>query len=506
MRWFHVATALLAAPLLIGPAGATRPNIVLLMADDMGYCDIGCYGGEIETPHLDRLAAGRLRFTQFYNAARCCPTRAALLTGLYPHRAGVGQMVRNRPSVEPHPNQGYLNRRCVTIAEVLRTAGYDCYMSGKWHVGEFRPAWPIDRGFHRYYGLISGAMNYFDITQSKRRGLERVFARDAERVTLAKKGFYATDAFTDEALTMLRAHAANRPFFLYLAFNAPHWPLHAPPETIRKYENRYADGWSVLRRQRYQRMRQMGLVRDSWKLSPADGEDWDRLSDLQRQDLARRMAVYAAMVDRMDWNIGRLVSSLREAGQLDNTLILFLSDNGGCHEGGPRGGNMRTDLKGPTGAVDSYRTYGRSWSNVSNTPFRRHKHWAHEGGIATPLIAHWPARQRTAPGALTDEVGHVIDILPTLCAASGAAYPSHFAGEMIRPHEGRSLLPVFAGQRIGQPRTLFWEHMGNAAMRRDRVGDCTISWRIAVNSTIWQTRIPRVWSGCKRIGRPGPFG
>ncbi|MAV38347.1 MAG: arylsulfatase, partial [Planctomycetaceae bacterium] len=240
MRWFHVATALLAALLLIGPAGATRPNIVLLMADDMGYCDIGCYGGEIETPHLDRLAAGGLRFTQFYNAARCCPTRAALLTGLYPHQAGVGQMVRNRPSVEPHPNQGYLNRRCVTIAEVLRTAGYDCYMSGKWHVGEFRPAWPIDRGFHRYYGLISGAMNYFDITQSKRHGLERVFARDAERVTPAKKEFYATDAFTDEALTMLRAHPADRPFFLYLAFNAPHWPLHAPPETIRKYENRYA--------------------------------------------------------------------------------------------------------------------------------------------------------------------------------------------------------------------------------------------------------------------------
>lgn len=277
IRVFTGFTVFMQLASLAVAADPAQADIVLVMADDMGYSDIGCYGGEISTSNLDRLAEDGLRFTQFYNAARCCPTRAALLTGLYPHQAGVGKMVASKPAEQPSSTQGYLNQRCVTIAEVLKTAGYRCYMSGKWHVGEFRPVWPIDRGFDRYYGLISGGMNYFDISKAKRKGLKRVFARDDSRFVPDGEGFYSTDAFTDEALASIDYHAkehSDRPFFLYLAFNAPHWPLHAPEELIQKYQGRYLDGWAKLRRQRYDRMIAMGLIRSEWKLSPADGRDW----------------------------------------------------------------------------------------------------------------------------------------------------------------------------------------------------------------------------------------
>lgn len=462
-----VVAALFSAQLLLG-AEHDRPNIVLVMADDMGYSDIGCYGSEISTPNLDRLAANGLRFTQFYNAARCCPTRAALLTGLYPHQAGVGKMVSSKPAKQPHPTQGYLNQNCVTLAEVLRGAGYRCYMSGKWHVGEFRPAWPIDRGFDRYYGLISGGMNYFDITKAKRAGLRRVFARDDKRVVPDEEGFYSTDAFTDEALANLADHDeqhGERPFFLYLAFNAPHWPLHAPPDLIQKYQGRYRDGWDKLRRERYDRMVEMGLIPRKWKLSPADGSDWRRLSESQRKELDLRMAVYAAMVERMDWNIGRVIDRLRESERLDNTLFLFLSDNGACHEGGLLGGDFRRDLKGPTGTANSYRTYGQSWSNVGNTPFRKHKHWTHEGGVSTPLVAHWPNGMKVKRGSMTHHVGHVIDIMPTLVEVAGATYPAEFKGRGVTPAAGQSFAPLFRTAAFPFNRPLFWEHMGNAAMR-----------------------------------------
>lgn len=449
-------------------SAADRPNIVLIMADDMGYSDIGCYGGEIDTPHLNGLAENGLRFTQFYNAARCCPTRAALLTGLYPHQAGVGRMVSQQPAKQPGPTQGYLNDNCVTIAEVLKPAGYRCYMAGKWHVGEFRPAWPIDRGFDRYYGLISGGMNYFDITKAKRKGLKRVFARDGERITPGGNEFYSTDAFTTEALVSLKKHEegySDRPFFLYLAFNAPHWPLHAPPKLIDKYKGRYLGGWEKLRRERYERMLKMRLLRREWKLSPADGRVWDELSDEQKTELDLRMAIYAAMVERMDWNIGRVVEHLRKLGELQNTLILFLSDNGACHEGGLLGGDFRRDLKGTTGTADSYRTYGQSWSNAGNTPFRKHKHWTHEGGISTPLIAHWPSGLKVKPGSMNSHVGHVIDIMPTLVEVAGATYPSEFDGHKITPTAGLSFAPLFRTSAFPNSRPLFWEHMGNAAMR-----------------------------------------
>ncbi|MFV1964704.1 MAG: arylsulfatase [Pirellulaceae bacterium] len=445
---------------------AIRPNILIVLCDDMGYSDIGCYGGEIATPHLDQLAADGLRFIRFYNAARCCPTRASLLTGLYPHQAGMGGMIRSRKDAKTSgPYQGYLNDHCVTIAEVLRQAGYSTYMAGKWHVGEFRPGWPVDRGFDRYYGLISGGMNYFNIRLGKRKGIFRHFAVDGEEYRPPADGFYATDAFTDHALSVLREHDGERPFFLYLAYNAPHWPLHAPDEEIEKYLGKYMCGWSELRRKRHDRMVQMGLIPGTWQLSPQDpnAADWDELDEAKKREMDRKMAVYAAVIDRMDQNIGRVVDLLERMDQLDNTLVFFLSDNGACHEGGTFGQNFRPDLTGPIGTEDSYHSYGISWSNASNTPFRRHKHWVHEGGIATPLIVHWPSGFE-ARGQLRQQLGHVIDLMSTCVDVAGAEYPRNFKGHTVQPMEGVSLRPYFDEDR-DVPRTLCWEHMQNRGIR-----------------------------------------
>jgi len=466
--WF--LTSVLIAGLLslwTGPTaeGAPRPNIVLIMADDMGYSDIGCFGGEIDTPNLDQLAAGGLRFTRFYNAGRCCPTRAALLTGLYPHQAGMGGMVNSEKGRRPEAYQGYLNDRCVTIAEVLGRAGYATYMAGKWHIGEFRPVWPVDRGFDRYYGLISGGMNYFNIRLGKRKGIFRHFAIDGQEYRPPADGFYSTDAFTDHALKMLSEHQGDGPFFLYLAFNAPHWPLHAPEKEIEKYVGKYSDGWAELRRRRHKRMLEMGLVPETWRLSPQDPQaaDWDKLDEQKRREMDRKMAVYAAMIDRMDQNIGRVVKLLEASGRLDDTLVFFLSDNGACHEGGTFGGNFRPDLTGPIGTENSYHSYGLSWSNASNTPLRRHKHWIHEGGISTPLIVHWPD-QIKARGELRRQPGHVIDLMATCVDVAGAEYPQQFKDRAVQPMEGTSLRPFFAEDRVA-PRTLYWEHMQNRGIR-----------------------------------------
>ena len=446
--------------------GKKRANILLILADDMGYSDLGCYGSEIATPNLDRLAGNGVRFTRFYNAARCCPTRASLLTGLFPHQAGIGGMVGGKkPAGKRGPYQGYLNEHCTTLAEVLRTAGYGTYMSGKWHVGEFRPIWPVDRGFDHHYGLISGAMNYWNITLTKKEGVRRHFARDGERYTPPSDGFYSTDAFTDQALDMLRKHPEDNPFFLYLAYNAPHWPLHAPEDVVKKYQGRYMDGWPALRQSRFKRMREMGLLDNTYKLSPQDpaAADWASLDEERKREMDRKMAVYAAMVDRLDQNIGRVVDHLTETGQLDNTLLIFLSDNGACHEGGRLGHNFRPDLDGPIGCEHSYHSYGLSWSNASNTPFRRHKHWTHEGGIATPFIAHWPAGFQ-AKGELRRQVAHIIDLMPTFVDISNATYPKQANGQAIRPMEGTSLIPFFRAD-TATPRTLCWEHEGNRAIR-----------------------------------------
>jgi arylsulfatase len=467
------ALALIVMPLVLlgaacngGNRISTRPNFVLILADDLGYSDIGCYGGEIATPNLDRLAANGLRFTQFYNVTRCCPTRAALLTGLYPHQAGMGRMVSGLNShPKPGPYQGYLNDRGVTIAEILKANGYGTYMSGKWHVGEKPEHWPRKRGFDRYFGLISGASSYFEIIKEQR---VRQMVRDDTPWQPPAEGFYMTDAISDSAAQFLRQHHAqrqNQPFLLYVAYTAPHFPLHALPEDIAKYQGKYNAGWEAAREQRYRRMQELGLINTRYALSPAPATipRWDEVED--KTNWTRRMEVYAAMVDRMDQGIGRILEAVKEIGAEENTLVLFLSDNGASAENvEDRGLN---DPAAPIGARGSYVTYDEPWANVSNTPFRRYKQWVHEGGIATPLIARWPRgiKQR---GQISKEVGHVMDFMATYLDLAGVAYPDSFNGKPILPLEGKSLAPTFAGKSRDGYEILFWEHLDNRAVRRGK--------------------------------------
>ena len=436
-------------PALARPATPKRPNIVLIMADDMGFSDLGCYGSQIATPNLDRLAQGGVRFTQFYNTARCCPTRASLLTGLYNHQTGVGHMVDDRgaPSY-----RGYLNDRCVTIAEALRPAGYHTLMSGKWHVGENRPHWPTDRGFERYFGLISGGSNYFRLDP------ERKMAIDDQPYTPKPEGFYMTDAIAENAAKFIKEYSGRSdPFFLYVAFTAPHWPLHALPEDIAKYRGRYLAGWDALRKARHARMIEMGIVNKRWPLTPRDSQApaWEEVQDKEARDL--KMAVYAAQIDRLDQNVGKLLGKLREIGAEQNTLIMFLADNGGCAEEVNRG-----QPGVPPGGADSFMSYGLPWANASNTPFRLYKHWVHEGGIATPFIAHWPAVIRQG-NTITHQAGHIIDVMATCLEVAGAQYPKTL---QITPLEGKSLLPILRGQRRQGHQAIFWEHEGNRAARQ----------------------------------------
>ncbi|MBN2310699.1 MAG: arylsulfatase [Candidatus Hydrogenedentes bacterium] len=461
---------------LAGAAGtqpsARRPNILVILADDMGYSDLGCYGSEIRTPNLDGLAENGMRFTQFYCAARCCPSRATLLTGLYPHQAGMGRMV-SAPgaAAEPGPYQGYLNDRCATIAEVLKPAGYRTYMSGKWHVGEAPEHWPRQRGFDRYFGLISGASSYFELLKEPDR--QRFMALDDAPFEPEGDDFYMTDAFTDFAVECLEQHDTAQPFFLYLAYTAPHWPLHAWPEDIARYRDAYHDGWDALRARRYARMRELGIIDPRWRLSPRDEEvpPWDDMDN--KEDWALRMAVYAAMIDRMDQGVGRVMQALRATGEEENTLVLFLSDNGACHE------NIEGRKLNQPGALPgdrrSYVAYRRPWANASNTPFRLFKHWIHEGGIATPLIARWPA-VIPEPGALTPEVGHIIDIMATCTDVAGVPYPERRNGQRLVPLEGKTLRPVLEGRSRPGHDALYWEHFRNRGIRQ---GD----WKLVATKT-----------------------
>jgi arylsulfatase len=435
-------------------APARRPNIILIMADDMGFSDIGCYGSEIATPNLDGLAKKGIRFTQFYNTPRCCPSRATLLTGLYCHQAGIGHMVGDY-GVPGY--RGFLNDRCVTIAEAIRPAGYTTLMVGKWHVGEKRPHWPVDRGFEHYYGLVSGGSNYWKVDQG------RVFAVDDQQTTPTDKDFYVTDAFSNQAVAYLDKHGrSDKPFFLYLAYTAPHWPLHAWPDDIAKYKGKYMKGWDKLREERHRRQLDMGLLDPKWPITPRDkaAPAWDDVADKEMWDL--RMAVYAAQVDRMDQGIGRVVAKLRELGKLDDTLIMFLTDNGGCAEAIDRG------QKGvPPGPVDSFLSYHLPWANASNTPFRLYKHWVHEGGISSPLVVHWPAVIKDG-GKLTGQVGHTIDVMATCLDVAGGEYPKTLNGKEILPLEGKSLLPIFEGKEREPHKAIFWEHEGNRAVRQGK--------------------------------------
>jgi arylsulfatase len=433
-------------------AAAKRPNIILILADDMGFSDLGCYGSEIQTPNLDRLAARGMRFTQFYNTARCCPTRASLLTGLYPHQAGIGHMVENRgfPAYE-----GRLNDRCVTIAEALRGGGYTTLMSGKWHVGQQRPHWPTDRGFDRYFGLISGGSNYFRLDKGAQ------MAVDDKPYTPPADGFYMTDALTDRAVEFVGRHGSgDKPFFLYLAYTSPHWPLHAHPDDVAKYKGKYLKGWDVLRDARHKRMIEMGILDKRWALTPRDFQSprYDVVG-ADHANLDLKMAVYAAQIDRMDQGIGRVMQKLREVGAEENTLVMFLADNGGCAEVVDWG-----TAGVPAGHPDSYMSYGLPWAQASNTPFRLYKHWVHEGGISTPLIAHWPAVIRNG-GSITHEPGHIVDLMATCVDVGGSTYPKTYRNRPITALEGRTLKPIFETGRREPHEALYWEHEGNRAMR-----------------------------------------
>ena len=447
----------------------TRPNIILIMSDDMGYSDIAPYGGEIATPNLSRLADNGVRFTQFYNTARCCPTRASLLTGCYPHQAGIGHMTNPPENPTQHDYnlpgyRGFLNRNTITIAEALKEAGYRTMMTGKWHLGVTdQDQWPRQRGFDKFYGVVPGATNFF--TPEPPRGI----TLGNEPVATEGEDYYVTDAFTDYAIRFIRESQPEtadtvKPFFLYLAYTAPHWPLNAFPEDIEKYRGKYMAGWQALREDRYARMKEMGLVDSTWTLSPQDSRDWDSLSDEQKDEMDLRMAIYAAMVDRMDQNIGKLTDSLEAQHQLDNTIIMFLDDNGACAEFDELGSGPAEQLGTKEGYVLSY---GRAWANASNTPYRQYKHWLHEGGIATPLIVHWPQGIATGDqGKLIREYGFLPDIMATCLDLAQAEYPTEYQGNKITPMAGKSLLPVIQGNEEPiHTEPLFWEHEGNKAVR-----------------------------------------
>lgn len=438
---------------------AKRPNIVVILADDMGYSDIGCYGGEIRTPNLNKLAAGGLRFKNFTNTGRCCPTRASLLTGLYSHQAGVGAMVN--PGSTP-AYAGQLNTRCVTIAELLRGAGYRCHMIGKWHVtskdGYDAPngSWPTQRGFDTFFGTLDGAGSFYRPTN---------LCRDLKRLPMPEKDFYYTDAISQEAVDVIRDHKKNHeksPFFIYLAHKAPHWPLHAPSEDVARYRDVYKKGWDVLRSERIERMRNLGIIGKDEPPSPRDSAipAWDSVLEKDREALAHKMAVYAAQIDRMDQGIGRVVGALKETGAFDDTLILFLSDNGGCHEGGLFG--FERQPGGVVGEDSSFASYGQCWAWLSNAIFRLYKHWVHGGGVNTPLVAHWP-RGISEQNAIRSQRGHVIDILATCIDLAGARYPADVNGKEITPLEGKSLVPAFANRPIERD-AIYWEHLGNRAV------------------------------------------
>ncbi|MCL2648851.1 MAG: arylsulfatase [Phycisphaerales bacterium] len=502
-----------------------RPNILLILNDDMGYSDLGCYGGEIDTPHLDRLArgGGGLRFTNFSNTPRCTPSRASLLTGLHPHQCGIGILTDHFGDGD---YDGNLSPNCITIPELLNPLGYRCYLSGKWHLTNVSAntvpngTWPLQRGFHHHYGIISGGSSYY---------WPGTLVRDFQNIEHEAQNnpdYYFTDAISDEAVNFLIRHHADhpdQPFFHYLAYTAPHWPLHAREADIAQYKGRFDEGWDVLRDKRRDRMIEMGLIDPQWQLTARDPAvpAWDTLTAERKRWEARRMEVYAAQITVMDRGIGRILQTLEAQGQLDNTLILFMSDNGGCSEelghlprfpnGRPKTRDGRDVLPTNNPAVDpgpenTYQTYGVNWANVSNTPFRMYKHWTHEGGIATPFIVHLPQSQRKSePRPLGSD--HVItqqqsqslpygcgsdchtqspciggnagirhqhaylpDIFATITDLTNAPYPNH-----LPPCEGTSLLPAFANQDLPD-RMMFWEHEGNAAVRHQH-------WKLVKNFT-----------------------
>lgn len=454
-------------------AAAPRPNVVWIMADDLGFSDIGLFGGEIDTPHLDAIGEAGVRYTQFYNAARCCPTRAALLTGLYPHQAGVGHMIdgyaaRERAAFDSPAYTDHLSPKTPTVAEALQSAGYRTFMAGKWHLGYRPQEHPAARGFDRSFALIGGAMNYYGYGPQlvKPTGVQAnvLMMLDGERYTLPRDGFFATDAFTDYAIEFIRDHRGEEgPYFLYLAYNAPHWPLHARPKTIAKYRGKYKEGWDVLRARRHARLVESGIIDADWPQAPRPAElpAWEELSEEKQDRWDEWMAVYAAQVEEMDTAIGRLISAIRETDGTDNTLILFFSDNGGAAER-----PVKTIEGAKLGTRESYEGYDLDGAHVSSAPFRKTKKFTHEGGIATPLLASWPdGIDSSLQGGFNHEIGHITDLMATVLELAGAEIPT---GAETLPPEGISLAPTFTGRPLTRTNPIFWEHEGHRAVRDGR--------------------------------------
>lgn len=472
---------------------ADRPNIILIMADDLGYSDLGCYGGEIATPNIDRLAANGIRFVNFYNTSRCCPTRASLLTGVYNHLAGVGEMTtdRNLPGY-----RGFLTANTVTLAEVLRDAGYRTAMTGKWHVSNtieqanpaaqmrwlnhqeghplFSPIeqYPTNRGFEKYFGNIWGVVDFFDPFS---------LVTGTTPVKSVPGDYYHTDAINDTAVKYVNEFSKkSTPFFLYIAHTAPHWPLHALPEDIKKYESTYKVGWDAIREKRYQRMISSGLIDPTTtKLSPRIENELSWKNNPDKEWDARAMTVHAAMIDRMDQGIGRIIDALKKNGQLENTLILFLSDNGASPENamayGPgfdRPGETRdgkkiiypTGKKVMPGPQTTFASIGRRWANVANTPYRFAKESSFEGGVRTPLIAYWPKRIKEK-GTVSHILGHVMDFMATFVQLANTQYPDAYKGNKIHPTSGISLAPAFYNTNFKGHDALYNEHFGAKYVR-----------------------------------------
>jgi arylsulfatase A-like enzyme len=485
-----------------------RPNIIVIMADDLGYSDIGSYGGEIQTPNLDHLAENGIRFSQFYNTSRCCPTRAALLTGLYNQQAGIGEMTTDR---KLPGYRGYLTENTVTLAEVLKDAGYRTAMTGKWHVSNtieqptkeeqfkwlnhqadhpwFSPVeqYPTSRGFEKYFGNIWGVVDYFDPFS---------LVNGTTPVKNVPDGYYHTDAINDTTVSYIKEFSKdNKPFFLYVAQTAPHWPLQALPEDIKKYEDTYKVGWDAIREARYQRMVAKGLI-DPQKapLSPRMGRELSWENNPDKEWDARAMAVHAAMIDRMDQGIGRIINALKETGELENTIIVFLSDNGAspedCMKYGPgfdRPGKTRDGRKISypvnkdvlPGPQTTFASIGERWANVSNTPYQYAKAQSYEGGMLTPMIAYWP-KGIHSKGSINNHVGHVMDFMATFLEAAGAKYPGVYKGRSITPTTGISLLPVLKGKKASKHDALYNEHFKARYIRDDE-------WKLVShsNDTTW---------------------
>ena len=468
----------------------TRPNVIVILSDDMGYSDIGCYGSEIRTPNLDLLAAQGIRFTQFYATPRSSPTRASLLTGLYSHQANMGHLATEEFSQLAYSND--LSKNAVTMAELFKANGYTTYMTGKWHIaknvnpGGDRSNWPLNRGFDRFFGTLTGAGSFYDPST----------LMSNNRFIAPVSNFYYTDAISDSTVKFIREHKTTQPFFFYVAYTAAHWPIQAPESEIKKYEGVYVEGWDSIRVRRFNKLKKLGIIRSDAVLTERSIKipawDYEPLKEWQ----IKRMQVYAAMIDIMDQGIGRVIGELERKGILDNTLIFYMHDNGACAEEintkymyvetvdeqqtlqPMREDSILTERKPKytregrkiqggrglmPGGAETWISYGEEWANVSNTPFKLYKHWNHEGGIASPLIVFWPNGIK-ARGELRRQPTHLIDIMATCVDICDLNYPLEYESNKITPYEGLSLKPAFRNKKLKE-RALFWEHEGNRALR-----------------------------------------